>query len=283
MIKWNDEHTYGWNKLIDKIQDYLGIQPENLAFFLIKFWIVIPLMCLVGILGILQTIDWGVHLYVDMVDKQLQEPPDVTSSGIIKDIGKGLLFMTALPFLAYSLPAHAISRIKKLIKKKKPTPPQQDPYFTDNEYLVQDWRGFVITQETHIDLYGFEGYPATHATDCECQHCRMASWNYAEENGYLRIRRGWPSRRQIFDYLNRQTYDYPWIKKEADFLPKKKMKVHKLDQGIRKHEILLGPGIYVREVDHSTVDIDDLMDGNLWTPRSNSEYYSGMVRIRRDR
>ena len=256
MIKWNDEHTYGWNRLMDNIHYYIDGESKNLAFFLIKFCIVIPLMCFVGILGILQTIDWGVHLYIHMVDKQLQEPP---SNGIIKDIGKGLLLMTSLPMIIYSLPAHAISRIKKLIKKKKPIPPQQDPYYTDDEYLVQDWRGFVITQEAHIRIYGHRGYPATHATDCECQHCRMASWNYAYGNltGGLRIRRGsYVSRRQVFDYLNREIFDYPWVKKEADFLPKKKMKVHKLDQPIRKKTyVVRRPGVYIREVDYSTMDL----------------------------
>ena len=259
MIKWNDEHTYGWNKLMDNIHYYIDGESKNLAFFLIKFCIVIPLMCFIGILGILQTIDWGVHLYIDMVDKQLQEPP---SNGIIKDIGKGLLLMTSLPMIIYSSPAHAISRIKKLIKKKKPTPSQQDPYYTDNEYLVQDWRGFVITQETHIDLYGHRGWPATHATDCECQHCRMTSWNYAYGNNYPPIRRGYysPTRRQIFDFLNNREA----IRKETDFLPKKKMMVHKLDQPIRKKTyVVRRPGVYIREVDYSTMD--------LWTPRRNRD------------
>lgn len=196
-------------------------------------------------------IKW-VHLYIDMVEKQLQKPHFGWKLG--------LLILPALPFLIYSLPTH----IKKLIKKKKQG---GELNYTDDEYLVQDWRGFVITQEAHIRIYGFEGYPSTHATNCECQHCRMASWNYAEENGYLRIRRGWPSRRQIFDYLNRQTFDYPWVKKEADFLPKKKMKVHKLDQPIRK-ETFVRPGVYIREVDYSVVV-------------SNSEYYSGIVRRNR--
>ena len=60
---------------------------------------------------------------------------------------------------------------------------------------------------------------------------------------------------------------YDEVRPKTDKLsPKKVMKVHKLDQHIRK-ETFVGPGIYIREVDHSTVDIDDLMDGNLWTPR----------------
>ena len=60
---------------------------------------------------------------------------------------------------------------------------------------------------------------------------------------------------------------------KEDFTPKKRMKIHKLDQGIRKETIRIhspiGPGIYVREVDHSTVI-------------SNPEYYSGIVRRNRE-
>ena len=74
MIKWNDEHTYGWNKLIDNIYYYIDGECKNFALFFLKFCISIPLLCFVGILAILQTIDWGVHLYIHMVDKQLQKP-----------------------------------------------------------------------------------------------------------------------------------------------------------------------------------------------------------------
>lgn len=54
---------------------------------------------------------------------------------------------------------------------------------------------------------------------------------------------------------------------KEDFTPKKRMKVHKLDQHIRK-ETFVGPGVYAREVDHSTVVI-------------NSEYYLGIGRRNR--
>ena len=238
MIKWNDEHTYGWNKLIDNIYYYIDSECKNFALFFLKFCIVIPLVCFVGILAILQTIDWGVHLYIHMVDKQLQKPP----SNIIKDIGKGLLLMTALPVIICSLPAHAVGGIRNLFKKK-----EREPNYVDDESLVQDWRGFVISQNEHRRMWGFEGYPATHATDCECQHCEMATHLYAGVTGYSLYHRDLPTRRQVFGYLSRETFDYPWIKKE-DFSPKKVIKSHKLIE--RKHT-MRRPGVYTREVDYS--------------------------------
>ena len=49
----------------------------------------------------------------------------------------------------------------------------------------------------------------------------------------------------------RQTQALTHIKTDKeDFLPNKVMKVHKLDQGIRK-ETYRRPGIYIREVDVS--------------------------------
>ena len=51
------------------------------------------------------------------------------------------------------------------------------------------------------------------------------------------------------------------------------MKVHKLDQGIRKETIRIhspiGPGIYVREVDRNTVI-------------SSPEYWTGIERMNRE-
>lgn len=143
--------------------------------------------------------------------------------------------------------------LKNLFKKKK-----REPMYFEDEYLVQDWRGFVISQGEHRRIWGFNGYPATHATDCMCGRCQMVTRHYAEVTGYLRVTPTWPSRRLLFDYLRRyvfpyrQTVDYPWIKKEEDFLPKKKMKVHKLDQHIRK-ETFVSPGVYTREVDYSVI------------------------------
>ena len=135
--------------------------------------------------------------------------------------------------------------LKNLFKKKK-----REPYYLDDEYLVQDWRGFVISQEEHRRMWGFEGYPATHATDCTCIRCQMATTNYRIDTGCDVVVGYTPTRRQVFDYLSRQTFNYPWVKKEEDFLPKKKMKVHKLDQHIRK-ETFVGPGVYAREVGFS--------------------------------
>ena len=248
MIKWNDEHTYGWNKIIDNIYYYIDFESKNFALFLLKLCILIPLMCFVGILAILQTIDWGVHLYTHMVDKQLKKSP----SNIIKEIGEGLLVMTSLPMIIYSLPAHAISRIKNLFKKKK-----REPIYEDDDYLVQDWRGFVISQGEHRRQWGFGGYPATHDTDCTCIRCQMATANYRINTGYIMHSEMWtddynPTRRQVFSYLSRQTFDYPWVKKEEGFLPKKKIKAHKIVE--RKYTIRR-PGVYTREVDYSTMDL----------------------------
>ena len=139
--------------------------------------------------------------------------------------------------------------LKNLFKKKK-----REPMYIDDDYLVQDWRGFVISQGEHRRQWGFEGYPATHGTECTCIRCQTATHRYAEENGYLRITPTWPSRRQVFGYLSRQTFDYPWIKKEEDFLPKKKIKSHKIVE--RKHlDFVRRPGVYIREVDYSTMDL----------------------------
>lgn len=137
--------------------------------------------------------------------------------------------------------------LKNLFKKKK-----REPNYVDDDYLVQDWRGFVIRQEEHRRQWGFEGYPATHPTECTCIRCQTATHRYVEVSGYVRIIPTWPSRRQVFGYLSRQTFDYPWIKKEEDFLPKKKIKSHKLDQHMRK-ETFVSPGVYTREVDHSFI------------------------------
>ena len=51
--------------------------------------------------------------------------------------------------------------------------------------------------------------------------------------------------------VNARPFQIP-IEKKEDFLPKKRMKVHKLDQGIR-NQTLVGPGVYTREVDHSII------------------------------
>ena len=149
--------------------------------------------------------------------------------------------------------------LKNLFKKKK-----REPNYLDGEYLVQDWRGFVISQEEHRRMWDFEGYPATHATDCTCIRCQMATTNYRIDTGCDVVVGYNPTRRQVFDYLNRQTFDYPWIKKE-DFLPKKKMKVHKLDQHIRK-ETFVGPGVYAREVGFSPGVYTRELDVSVWVP-----------------
>ena len=136
--------------------------------------------------------------------------------------------------------------LKNLFKKKK-----REPIYIDDDYLVQDWRGFVISQGEHRRQWGFEGYPATHGTECTCIRCETTTTDYRNNTGYINFNESNPpTRRQVFDYLNRLTFDYPWIKKEEDFLPKKKIKAHKI---VERKRIMRRPGVYTREVDHSTI------------------------------
>jgi len=145
--------------------------------------------------------------------------------------------------------------LKNLFKKKK-----REPNFLDDDYLVQDWRGYVMSQEDHTRAWGFEGYPATHGTECTCGHCETATTNYRINTGYSMVRNDYtPTRRNVYDYINNiNTVNFGFngegIIRERDFLPKKKMKVHKLDQGIRK-ETFVRPGVYIREVDYSSMTI----------------------------
>jgi len=161
--------------------------------------------------------------------------------------------------------------LKNLFKKKK------DIRYQDNGYLVQDWRFMVITQEEHRRQWGFPGYPATHNTNCGCTHCTTATHYYRINTGYSMVRGDYtPTRSNLYDYINNLNggnfgYNSEGIIREADFLPKKVMKVHKLDQGIRK-ETFVRPGVYIREVDYSTVDLN----GNVVT------LSDGTVRRNRD-
>jgi len=74
---------------------------------------------------------------------------------------------------------------------------------------------------------------------------------------YANYRRMRALRNAIIPYDEvRQTQAITHIKTDKeDFLPNKVMKVHKLDQGIRK-ETYRRPGIYIREVDYSTVNLN---------------------------
>ena len=160
----------------------------------------------------------------------------------------GIFFVVTIKVMVVVL--YLCKQILKWIGNKVRPKKKREPMYVDDDYLVQDWRGFVIFQYEHRRMWGFEGYPAAHATDCECQHCQMATHRYAGVSGYVRISPT-VSRRRVFDYLNRETFDYPWIKKE-DFSPKKVIKSHKLIE--RKHT-MRRPGVYIREVDYSTMDL----------------------------
>ena len=162
----------------------------------------------------------------------------------------GIFFVVTIKVMVVAL--YLCKQILKWFGNKVRPKKETEPMYVDGESLVQDWRGFVIRQDEHRRMWGFEGYPATHATDCTCIRCQTATHRYAEVTGYLRTTPTWPSRRQVFAYLSRQTFDYPWIKKEEDFSPKKKIKSHKL---VERKRIMRRPGVYTREVDHSTIDL----------------------------
>jgi len=118
--------------------------------------------------------------------------------------------------------------LKNLFKKKK------DIRYQDNGYLVQDYRGMVITQEEHRRQWGFPGYPTRHDTNCDCTHCTTATHHYRINTGNFR-------------------YNSEGIIREADFLPKKKIKAHKI---VERKYTMRGPGVYIREVDYSTIDLN---------------------------
>ena len=141
--------------------------------------------------------------------------------------------------------------LKNLFKKKK-----REPIYIDDDYLVQDWRGYVMSQEDHTRAWGFEGYPATHGTECTCIRCETTTTDYRNNTGYINFNESNPpTRRQVYDYLNNlhQGMVRHYSKgRERDFLPKKKIKAHKIVE--RKHT-MRRPGVYIREVDYSTMDL----------------------------
>lgn len=59
----------------------------------------------------------------------------------------------------------------------------------------------------------------------------------------------------ISDVINTEiTYFIPLREDKEDFLPKKRMKTHKIDQGIRK-ETFVSPGVHIRETDYSVMEL----------------------------
>lgn len=141
--------------------------------------------------------------------------------------------------------------LKNLFKKKK-----REPIYIEDNYLVQDWRGYVMSQEDHIRVWGFPGYPATHGTNCDCGHCTTAIHHYRINTGYAMVRGDYtPTRRNVYDYLNNLNsgnfgYNSEGIIRERDFLPKKKIKAHKIVER-KKTYVLRRPGVYTTEVDLS--------------------------------
>lgn len=145
-------------------------------------------------------------------------------------------------------------------------PKETEPVDVDDERLVQDWRGYVIRQDEHIRMWGFNGYPATHPTDCNCGHCEITTTHYRINTGYSMVRHDYtPTRRDVCNYINfvnsansgHGTFGYnrEGIIRERDFLPKKKIKAHKIS---KKTYVLRRPGVYTREVDYSTMDLRTL-------------------------
>ena len=105
-------------------------------------------------------------------------------------------------------------RVRLLIRKPLPN-------YLDNEYMVEDYRGMVITQE---------------------EHTRGNVYDYL--NTLSGETFGYNSEGIIFSNIN--SYG-------DDFLPKKKIKSHKL---VERKYTLRGPGVYTREVDYSTVNLN---------------------------
>lgn len=145
-----------------------------------------------------------------------------------------------------------IHTIYNIITKRKLNRCLIEPIYEDDDYMVQDWRGLVMSQEEHRSLWGFPGYPATHDIDCTCEHCEVATLNFAESGGYFNVRyQSGVTRRVIYDYLN----DRPQFEFIQDFSPKKEIKSHKL---VERKYTMRRPGvytIYTREVDCSAMFI----------------------------
>ena len=150
-----------------------------------------------------------------------------------------------------------IHTIYNIITERKLNRYLIEPTYTDDDYMVQDWRGMVMSQEDHTRAWGFGGYPATHASNCNCGHCETATIHYRTNTGYINFNESNPpTRRQVYDYLNNlhQGMVRHYSKgRERDFLPKKKIKAHKIVE--RKHlDFVRRPGVYIREVDYSTMN-----------------------------
>lgn len=149
-------------------------------------------------------------------------------------------------------------RVRLLIRKPLPN-------YLDNEYMVEDYRGMVITQEEHTRAWGFPGYPTGHDTNCDCTHCTTATHHYRINTGYSMVRGDYtPTRENVYDYLDTLSGETFGYNSEGiifsninsygdDFLPKKKIKSHKL---VERKYTLRGPGVYTREVDYSTIDLN---------------------------
>ena len=132
----------------------------------------------------------------------------------------------------------------------------------DAEQQIEDAISPYIEEEI---TSSWDQYTCTCIGNITCEACED------QYNNYRRMR---ALRNAIIPYDEvRQTQALHIKTDKEDFTPKKRMKVHKLDQGIRKETIRIhspiGPGVYTREVDRSTVI-------------SSPEYWTGIVRRNRE-
>ncbi len=126
--------------------------------------------------------------------------------------------------------------------------------------LVEDYRGRAVPRQQHRREWGFDGYPYGHLNNCRCESCRVTSQHYVNIRLF-----GWdgnietdipPTRQGILDILQHRNtihnrdYFIPLREKKEDFLPKKKIKSHKL---VKRKYTIRRPGIYTREVDYSVI------------------------------
>lgn len=126
--------------------------------------------------------------------------------------------------------------------------------------LVEDYRGRVFPREQHRREWGFDGYPYGHLNNCRCESCRVASqhwvrihslsWTEGIETDIPPTRQGIQDLLQHRNTIHNRDYFIPLREKKEDFLPKKKIKSHKIAE--RKY-ITRRPGIYTREVDYSNM------------------------------
>ena len=137
-----------------------------------------------------------------------------------------ILILNCITFICFCVITYLWEKWKK--RKKKLNREVHNALFQDNpmvpEPLLENYR-----REWVID-----DYPYGHTEYCRCESCRVARQH-----------------RNTYANLNRD-YFIPLREKKQDFLPKKKIKSHKL---VERKYTMRRPGIYTREIDYSTMDL----------------------------